>query len=107
MLKRINNWFLHAKKYFFAYKNGFYEVSYMGNSPAYMVASIKKMPFVKHDAAAQKLTTNNPFAKGIMHYQEIEEGLKARLLAKSDHKLGPTRPRMVGIQNKRLTRERR
>lgn len=75
MLKRINNWFQHAKKYFFAYKNGFYEVSYMGNSPAYMVASIKKMPFVKHDAAAQKLTTNNPFAKGIMHYQEIEEGL--------------------------------
>lgn len=75
LTKRINNWLTHAKQYFFTYKNGFYEVSYLGNSPAYMVSSIKKMPFVKYDAATGILATNNPFAKGTLEYQEIEEGL--------------------------------
>jgi hypothetical protein len=31
--KRINNWFTHFQKYFFKYKQGFYEVSQIANSP--------------------------------------------------------------------------
>jgi AraC-like DNA-binding protein len=75
LLKRINNWFQHAKKYFFTYKDGFFELSYLDNSPKAMVESFIKMPFVTHDAREQILRTTNAFAEGILHYQELEEGL--------------------------------
>jgi hypothetical protein len=75
LLKRINNWFTHFQQYFFVYKKGFYELSYLGNSPEAMVKSLMKMPFVTHNEKEQTLITNSPFAEGIMHYQELEEGL--------------------------------
>lgn len=74
LIKRINNWFLHAKKYFFAYKDGFFELSFLDNSPQSLVGSIMRMPFVVHNEAEQTLTTNNTFAEGKWHYQELEEG---------------------------------
>ena len=75
LLKRINNWFQHAKKYFFTYKDGFFELSYLDNSPKALVESFMKMPFVTHNKQEQTLTTNNTFVEGILHYQELEEGL--------------------------------
>jgi AraC-like DNA-binding protein len=75
LLKRINNWFQHAKKYFFTYKDGFFELSYLDNSPKAMIESFKKMPFVTHNGQEQILRTNSVFAEGLMHYQELEEGL--------------------------------
>ena len=75
LLKRINNWFQHAKKYFFTYKDGFFELSYLDNSPKAMIESFMTMPFVTHDAGEQILTTNNVFVEGELHYQELEEGL--------------------------------
>ena len=75
LLKRINNWFQNAQKYFFKYKDGFFEVSFLDNSPEALVESIQKMPFVSHDVQAQILSTNNTFMEGVMHYQELEEGL--------------------------------
>jgi AraC-like DNA-binding protein len=75
LIKRINNWFQHAKKYFFTYKDGFFELSYLDNSPKAMIESFMKMPFVTHDTLGQILRTNNAFAEGILHYQELEDGL--------------------------------
>jgi AraC-like DNA-binding protein len=75
LLKRINNWFQHAKKYFFTYNDGFFELSYLDNSPKAMVESLIKMPFVTHDTRGQILRTNNAFVEGVLHYQELEEGL--------------------------------
>jgi AraC-like DNA-binding protein len=73
--KRINNWFQHAKKYFFTYKEGFFELSFLDNSPSAMIESIMKMPFVSHDAQSKILVTKNTFLEAEMHYQELEEGL--------------------------------
>jgi AraC-like DNA-binding protein len=75
LLKRINNWFNHAKKYFFTYKEGFFEVSYLANSPEVLVRSVIKMPFVKHNTNVQVISSNNAFVKADLHYQQLEEGL--------------------------------
>ena len=75
LTKTIQNWLTHAKQYFFTYKNGFYELNFLNNSPEYMLACLKKMPFVKHQKNAQTLSTNNPFVKSFLRYEQIEEGL--------------------------------
>ncbi len=75
--KRIDNWFVHFKKYFFTYKNGFFELNYLANSPQTLIESADKMPFTKLDYKNQIVTTDNSFLKGEMHYQELEEGLYA------------------------------
>lgn len=75
ILERINNWFTHFQKYFFKYKDGFFELSFLDNTPKILVESIQKMPFVSHDDVVQVLSTNNTFMEGVMHYQELEEGL--------------------------------
>lgn len=75
LIKTINNWFNHAKNYFFTNKEGFHELSFVANSPTSIVASIAAMPFVKHNKAEQYFTINNPYAGGNLHYQELEEGL--------------------------------
>ncbi len=75
--KRINNWFVHFQKYFFSYKDGFFELNYLANSPQTMIESAVKMPFTKLNAKHQVVTTENSFLKGEVHYQELEEGLYA------------------------------
>ncbi len=75
LTKQINSWFTKAKQYFFTYKEGFFELSYLSNSPEAIVASFGKMPFVKHNKEEQYFTSKNPFSNGVMHYQELEEGL--------------------------------
>ena len=75
MIKRqINNWFIHFKKYFFKYKQGYYEVSYIANSPQATIESYKKMPFFKHNKKHQTFNLNNMFMKVLFKYFRIEEG---------------------------------
>lgn len=73
--KQINNWFIHFKKYFFRYKQGYYEVSYIANSPQATVESYKKMPFFKHNKKHQTFNLNNMFMKVLFRYFKIDEGL--------------------------------
>lgn len=73
--KRINNWFTHFKKYFFKYKQGFYEVSYIANSPEATIESYIKMPFFKHNKKHQTFSLSNMFMKVIFKYYKIEDGL--------------------------------
>lgn len=75
VLERINNWFNLQKQYFFTYKNGFFYLSYISNSPAIMLKSLLKMPFMKHDKKRQVLHSDTPFLKGEFCYAELEEGL--------------------------------
>jgi AraC-like DNA-binding protein len=75
MLLKINKWFQNAKKNFFKYKDGFFELPYFSNTPQAIIASFSKMPFVKHNKVEQSLSTNNPFSKSTVHYHELEEGL--------------------------------
>ena len=75
LFKRLDNWFQHAKQYFFTYKNGFFQLSYLANSPKAMIHSFGKMPFTKFDPEKQILQIDNVFVKGRLDYRELEEGL--------------------------------
>lgn len=73
--KRIKKWFAPFRKNAFAYKDGFFELSYLANSPQTIVESCINMPFNKHHATNQEIVCDNPFFKGQLHYQELSSGL--------------------------------
>jgi len=75
VIDRINNWFNLSKQYFFTYSDGFFNLSYLSNSPDLIVKSASKMPFMKHDTERQMLHADTPFVKGEFHYVELESGL--------------------------------
>jgi AraC-like DNA-binding protein len=75
MVASVKNWFSKFQKYLFYYKDGFYELPYLANSPQLMVESFRAMPFVKNYAKEGYYTISNMFVSGAGHYHEIEEGL--------------------------------
>lgn len=72
---RLEKWFNNFRKYIFLYKDGYFELPYLSNSPEVMLASFKNMPYVKFDEKNNRIHTNNIFTDGIMYYKELEEGL--------------------------------
>jgi AraC-like DNA-binding protein len=74
-LKRVLKWLKKFEKYLFYYQDGFFVLPYLTNTPELMLASLRGMPFVNQDTQRNVLYTDNPFTKGELHYQEIEEGL--------------------------------
>lgn len=77
IIERINNWFHLSKQYFFTYKDGFFNLTYLSNSPELIVKSCIKMPFMKVDQDRQLIYTDTPFSKGEFKYAKLEEGLWA------------------------------
>ncbi len=77
LFNKINNWLKKYKPYFFGYSNGFFQLSYLSNSPELILASSKKFPFQKVNEERQLIYTDNPFIKGEFHYDELEKGLWA------------------------------
>jgi AraC-like DNA-binding protein len=75
LAERINKWVSSFSKSFFIFKDGFFEMPYLVNSPEAMLAAISKMRLVKHSTAEQTFKVKNPFLQGITHYQKIENGL--------------------------------
>lgn len=73
--KRINNWLTHFKQYFFKYKQGCYELSYIANSPLSTIESFKKMPFVKHNKKQHTFTMQTLFCSGFFKYFQLEKEL--------------------------------
>lgn len=71
----LNKWYSSIKRLLFKYKNGFFELPIMSNSPETIIDGVAKMPFVKHLPDQKYFGTNNPFMKVDAHYKEIEEGL--------------------------------
>lgn len=63
------------KKYMLSYKQGFYIIPYLANSPEATIESFKNTPFVKWDETKNLLTQNSPFMDGLLYYYKIEEGL--------------------------------
>lgn len=74
-LKRVIKWIKKFEKYFFYYKDGYFVLPYLSNSPQLMVESLKNMPFVSHDTDRKVMYSKTPFTEGLLRYQEIEEGL--------------------------------
>lgn len=56
------------------YKDGFFELPCLYNSPQVILQSVMNSPSAKHVEKEQAIYTNNPFSTGIMRYREIEEG---------------------------------
>lgn len=75
ILEKVNNWLTHAKQYFFTYKEGFFFLSYISNTPKLIVESSKKLPFIKTNEDLNLFYTDNPFVKSTIQYVELEEGL--------------------------------
>lgn len=75
IIDKINNWLTHAKQYFFTYKDGFFFLSYLSNSPQLIIESCKRLPFIKIDNENQMFFTDNSFVKSSIHYMELERGL--------------------------------
>lgn len=75
MVFSIKNWISSFQKYFFYYRDGFYEMPFLANSPELMVKSFQNMPFMKNHPQKCFFTTNNLFISGEGHYQKLEEGL--------------------------------
>lgn len=73
--KRTKEWNKLVQKYLFFYRDGFFELPYLSNTPRAMVESIIKNPVTRHKSLEQAIYTNNPFCKGVLHYREIEDGL--------------------------------
>jgi len=72
---RISRWLNKFRKYFFTYRDGYFDLPYLSNSPDLMVESFKRMPFTRYDGAANVIYTNNMFTDGAMYFCELEEGL--------------------------------
>lgn len=73
--ERISKWLKGFQKYLFFYRDGFFELPYLSNSPYVMVESLKGMPITRHNPLEQSIYSNNPFTKGVLRYREMEEGL--------------------------------
>jgi AraC-like DNA-binding protein len=74
ILKEINRWFTKYKDSLLTYKDGFWVVPYLSNSPEAIVKSIAKMPFTKHSKKRQLIRSTTPLMKGGFYYEKIEKG---------------------------------
>ncbi|MCV9927339.1 AraC family transcriptional regulator [Flavobacterium sp. LS1R49] len=70
----LGKWIKFIKENINFYRDGFFELPYLSNSPEVLVKSIINSPSVRHVQEEQAVYRNNPFSKGVMRYREIEEG---------------------------------
>jgi AraC-like DNA-binding protein len=75
LLKQVNQWFSKYKNSFFLYKDGFFELPYLANSPETILQSIRKMPFVKHYKGQQLVKSKTPLLSGGFYYEKFSDGL--------------------------------
>lgn len=71
----LNKFFHRFKRYFFKYKDGFYEVPYLANSPEVILESLKNVPFMKWDDSKKLLSMKNHFLAGNIYWIKLEDGL--------------------------------
>lgn len=80
IFQSIERWFFDFRKYFYYYRDGFFEIPFVGNTPQTTIESAIRLPFKKYDAQQQKITTDNPFIKGEMHFEYLESGFAITFL---------------------------
>lgn len=73
MLNFIDRWYDKIKPFLFKYKDGFFVLPYLGNSPLLIIESFRKMPFIKHDDNKQMIISNSPFVDANVYYQILKE----------------------------------
>ncbi len=75
MLNFIDRWYEKIKPFLFKYKDGFFELPYLGNSPLLIIESFRKMPFIKHDEKKQMIISSSPFVDANVYYQVLKDEL--------------------------------
>ncbi len=75
MTSSIKQWLKNFRKYLFYYRNGFFELPYLANSPQTMIESLHSMPFIKSNNEERSIISNTPFLKGDLRYYDVEDGL--------------------------------
>lgn len=73
ILKRMNDFLNKFKKYMFYYKDGFYVIPYLNDSPQTLIKTFSNYPFCKHYEDKRYFVTNNLFNEVTMHYDCIED----------------------------------
>lgn len=73
--ERIDKWLSSRKRNLFKYKDGFFELPYVSNSPETIVKSLTSMPFVRGSKELGFFGVDNDFIKVEVKYHEIEQGL--------------------------------
>ncbi len=71
----LSKWFAKFEKYMVTYKDGFYQMKHLANSPYTIIESFDKMPFCKHFRNKKLLTANTIFLDAQLYYRELEEDL--------------------------------
>lgn len=75
MVSFIDKWYEKLRPYLFKYKDGFFELPYLGNTPLLMIESFRRMPFIKHNEKLKMIISKSPFVDANVKYQELEEDL--------------------------------
>jgi len=70
----FTEWSPHIQKPPLRCKDGFFELTYLSNSPRSMLASLSGTPEAIHHPAKLSITADNPFCRGIMKYRQLAEG---------------------------------
>jgi AraC-like DNA-binding protein len=75
IFKRLDKFFHRFRRFIFKYKDGFYEVPYLANSPAVILESFKKTPFMNWDESRKLLSMKNHFLTANIYWIKLEDGL--------------------------------
>ncbi len=73
MLNFIDKWYDKIKPFLFKYKDGFFELPYLGSSPILMIESFRRMPFIKHDESIRSIDSASPFVDAKVYYHQISD----------------------------------
>jgi AraC-like DNA-binding protein len=71
----VKNWLNRFKKYFFFYRDGFFEFPFLANSPELMIESLQSAPFVQANLRKERFTTNNLFLNAVAYFKQVDKGL--------------------------------
>lgn len=73
MISFIDKWYEKLRPYIFKYKDGFFELPYLGNTPLLMIESFRRMPFIKHNDDKKQIISKSPFVDAIVNYHTLED----------------------------------
>lgn len=73
--KELKSWLAKFRKYKVSYKDGFFQLYNLANSPFTMIESFDHMPFCKHSREKKLVTSKTLFLDTRLYYSELEEGL--------------------------------
>lgn len=72
---KLKSWFKRFKTYKVTYKNGFFQLSNLSNSPETIVETFKNVPFCNYNPKIDLITSNTLFIKADLYFYNPEPGL--------------------------------